>query len=500
MIGDARQWSDMKHTRIIPVVVSSVLLLVLTFHPGWTQGARLRTEVDLEDRGSEERDQQSAAEKDYTRLRPPLLEGPVDPEQYILGPYDQLLVNLVGPETRSFSLTVLPEGEIFLPGIGAVRAEGLSLARFRRILADKVGEYFKNIEIFCYLEVPRTFRVFVTGEVEKPGAVEASAVQRVSDAIESAGGILPAGSARTVSIIRNGDTLGVDIARFRILGDFGKNPFLRSGDRVHVPVGGMHVWIRGPVNRPGYYEIVPGESVGDLLALAGGFRSDGVVDSVLVGRTDSKGLVRTFVIDSSRFDMELEDWDEVGIYNLEGNKRRVYVFGAFENTGRYYLSPGEQLSELLARVGKIDEMADLGNAALERKNGEIIKLDLTEYLPPDPEKNLGLEDGDALGMSWKDGMVRVGGEVHQPGEFQHMNDWTVAKYIGMAGGPTKDGSMSRIDIYSSQGVKRKASAESRPNRGDVIIVKRSKSRIFGTLVSGFVQLGTVVITIIVLSQ
>ena len=234
--------------------------------------------------------------------------------------------------------------------------------------------------------------------------------------------------------------------------------------------------------------------------MAGGFRSDAVADSVLVGRTDDRGLVQSYVIDSSRFDIELRDRDEIGIYNLEGNKRRVYVFGAFEKTGRYYLSPREQLSELLARVGKIDAMADLGNAALERKNGEIIRLDLTEYLPPDPEKNLELEDGDVLGMSWKDDMVRVGGEVQQPGEFPHMNDWTVAKYIGMAGGPTKDGSMSRIDIYSSDGVRRKASADSRPNRGDVIVVKRSKSRIFGTLVSGIVQLGTVVITIIVLSQ
>ena len=81
-----------------------------------------------------------------------------------------------------------------------------------------------------------------------------------------------------------------------------------------------------------------------------------------------------------------------------------------------------------------------------------------------------------------------------------MNDWTVATYIGMAGGPTADGSMTRVDIYSSDGVKRKASADSRPNRGDVIVVKRSRSKILGAVVSGIVQLGTVVITIIVLSQ
>lgn len=488
----------MKRTRIIPVITG--IVLVLSFHAGRAQDARLRNQLDVQDRASGENAPERETGKEYIQYGLPLLEGAVDPGRYILGPYDRLLINLVGPEPRSFSLVVLPEGDVFLPGIGAIRADGLSLTEFRDALTEKVNEYFKNIEVFCYLEVPGTFRVFVTGEVEAPGAVEASAVQRVSDAIESAGGIRASGSSRTVSVERNGDMFHVDMTRFRLLGDFEKNPFLRSGDRIHVPVGGLHATIRGPVKRPGYYEIVPGESVRDLLDLAGGFRSDAVVDSVLVGRTDGRGLIRTFTVAFSRFGIELEDRDEIGIYNLEGNKRRVYVFGAFESPGRYYLSPGEHLSELLARVGKIDDMADLDNAALERKNGDIIELDLVDYLPPDPKKNLELEDGDALGMSLKDDRVRVGGEVQQPGEFQHMNDWTVAKYIGMAGGPTQDGSMNRIDIYSPGGVKRKAYADSRPNRGDVIVVKRSRSRIFGTLVSGVVQLGAVVITIIVLSQ
>jgi len=474
------------------------IILVLFVVPLLAQDTRLRNKVGLWNGTGAEKEEIPEAER--LGYRSPLLEGAVDPEQYILGPYDQLLINLVGPEQRSFSLRVLPEGDLFLPGIGAIRADGLSLAEFRLLLEEKVGAFFKNIEIFCYLETPRTFRVFVTGSVEEPGSVEASAVQRVSDAVESAGGILSNGSSRTVIVVRGADTLHVDISRFRLLGDFERNPFLRSGDRIHVPVGGLHATIRGPVNRPGYYEIVPGETIDDLLDLAGGFKSDAVVDSVLVSRTGADGSMRTFVVPASRFGMELEDRDEVGVYGLEGNKRRVYVFGAFESPGRYYLAENEQLSELLARVGKIDAMADLENAALERRNGDIVKLNLAGFLPPDPKKNLELEDGDVLGMSWKDEMVRVGGEVQAPGEFPHMNDWTVAKYIGMAGGPTKDGSMSRIDIYSPDGVKRKASADSRPNRGDVIIVKRSSSRIFGTVVSGIVQLGTVVITIIVLSR
>jgi protein involved in polysaccharide export with SLBB domain len=430
----------------------------------------------------------------------PILEGAIDPDEYVLGPYDRLVLNLLGPDPRSFSLTVLPEGDVFVPGVGKVRADGRTLSQFRKDIAARVGEFFKNIDLYCYLEVPRTFRVFVTGEVENPGTVEGSAFERVSDAIERAGGVKGGGSQRTITLVRKDDTLAVDMVKFRLMGDLESNPFLQSGDRVYVPAGGRRVMINGPVGRAGYYEILSGETIADLISLAGDFLSDAVVDSLLLSRIDETGDVEMAVVTSPYYDTVLRDRDEVNIYRIGEKRRRVYVYGAFKRPGRYYLSPGEGVAELLVRVGSFDDMADLENATLERKDGEIFKLNLLDYLPPDPQKNMLLEDEDAIGMSWKDAKVRVGGEVQLPGDFPHMNDWTVSKYIGLAGGPTENGSMNRIEIYSADGAKRKGSPESRPNRGDVIIVKRSRSKILGQLISGLAQLGTIAIAIIVLTE
>jgi protein involved in polysaccharide export with SLBB domain len=493
----------MERKRIIPVVL--LLLLFIGESPrrtgarplGPMPGQQSRVTQETETKSDVE-DKSSITEKVTYAL--PLLEGVIDPERYVLGPYDRLVLNLHGPEPRSFSLTVLPEGDVFIPGVGTVRADGRTLSQFRNDLAERVGEFFKNIELFCYLEVPRTFRVFVTGDVNNPGAVEVSAVERVSEAIKRAGGIKGGGSQRCITLDRRGDTLIVDMVRFHLLGDLESNPFLSSGDRIYVPAGGLHATIHGPVGRAGYYEILPGETIGDLVKLAGDFLSEAVVDSVLLSRIDEKGNVEMASVPSSRYGMVLRDRDEVSVYGISEKRRRVYVYGAFKRPGRYYLSPGEGLAELLVRVGALDDMADLENAALERKDGEIIKLNLLDYLQPNPKKNVILEDEDALGMSWKDAKVRVGGEVQLPGDFPHMNDWTVSKYIGMAGGPTENGSMNRIEIYSADGTKRKGSPKSRPNRGDVIIVKRSRSKILGQLVSGLAQIGTIVITIIVLSE
>ena len=113
----------------------------------------------------------------------PILEKAIDPDRYVLGPFDALGVTIMGPDSRTYTLNVLPEGDVLIPGVGPVHADGLTLTEFRRALAAKVDMYFRNIELYCYLETPALFRVFVTGEVANPGVVAVSGVERVTDAI-----------------------------------------------------------------------------------------------------------------------------------------------------------------------------------------------------------------------------------------------------------------------------------------------------------------------------
>ncbi|HSG28460.1 MAG TPA: polysaccharide biosynthesis/export family protein, partial [Candidatus Krumholzibacterium sp.] len=236
----------------LSVSLIALLLAMAAAHPVAAQTDRAKI---LEDAAAKEEIVEKADEQRQTgtglhqRAAVPRLEQAVDPATYVLGPYDILLLNIVGPEPRSMQLVVLPEGYVFIPGIGGLRADGLSLADFREELSAVVDRYFKNIEMFCYLQQPRTFRVFVTGEVPSPGAVEVTAVERVSDAIEKAGSINSPGSNRQVLLERDGDTLRVDILKFVLEGDFSSNPFLSNGDRIHVPVAAMHVVVRGSVNR-----------------------------------------------------------------------------------------------------------------------------------------------------------------------------------------------------------------------------------------------------------
>ncbi|MBN2072019.1 MAG: SLBB domain-containing protein [Candidatus Krumholzibacteriota bacterium] len=480
-------------------VLFLILVLLIPSVPASTQitGKNLLAESTGNVAGEDGRDQtgnQALVSQQY-------LEKAIDPDEYVLGPNDMIIINLVGPDQRFFRLSVLPEGYVFIPGIGALGADGLTLTDFRKKLEAEADRYFHNISVFCYLLVPRRFRVFVTGEVGKPGAVEISAVERVSDAVEKAGSILTDGSNREVILEREGRKIKVDVLRFLMMGEFKSNPFLSNGDRIHVPVAKSHVVIRGSVKKPGVYELVTGETVDDMIALAGGLSGEAVSDTILLSRVMEDGTVSTFAIPESEFDDALlRDRDEINVMDGMIGTSRVYVFGATTKTGHYFITEGERLAELVGRIGRFDADADLGAASIERSDGEIIRLDLKEYIPPSSKTGISLRDGDMLHIPKISMMVAVGGEVQLPGRFPYEGDWTVAQYVGLAGGPTGNGSIDRVVIYSPDGRSRAGDRNTRPNRGDIIIVKRSKSSIFGGFFDMFVRVGTVVVTMIVLTR
>ncbi len=430
----------------------------------------------------------------------PALEKAVDPDRYILGPYDRLAMTIMGPEPRTTVLTVLPEGNVIVPGIGAIRADGLTLTEFRRSLATEVDKYFRNIELYCYLETPAQFRVFVTGEVASPGVVLVSGVERVADALDKAGSVGDRGSRRNIALERGGSTVRVDLAKFLALGDLEGNPFLRSGDRIHVPPAGWRAVISGRVNRQNEYEIFEGETISDLIALAGGFASEAIRDSVLLKRVGAGGEVTTSVVAKARFDTPLADGDEIGVYDALKDRRYVTVAGAMFRTGQFELARGEGVASLLVRAGGFRASADLSAAYVERKNGSVVRVNLEEYLSPDPLKDLALENGDALTVPEIASKVTVGGLVNKPGEFAYSSDLTVVQYVGLAGGPSQDGGVERVVVYSADGSRRRAASDERLNRGDVVVVQKSGYAIFGDIFDGVLKIGALVVSILILSE
>ena len=326
------------------------------------------------------------------------------------------------------------------------------------------------------------------------------AVDRISDAIRKAGDITSIGSSRRVEVKRGDSLFTVDLYRVILSGDMEENVFLSNGDAVHVPPAERKVIVSGPVRRPGSIEMIPGETINGIIELAGGMRGEAVRDSVLLSRAGSGERFATFSISKEDFDMEVKDLDVINVLDRFSSSDRVFVFGAVKKPGRFYISEGERLSSLIARVGGFENEADLKAASIERLNKEYLRLDLTEYLSRGDELKIRLRDGDKLYIPNVRRIVAVGGEVQNPGTFQYQGYLTVAHYIGLAGGPTERGSMSRIKIYSPDGSERNADRNTYPTRGDVIIVQKSRSKIVSDFFGGVLNVAAVVVSVLVLTK
>lgn len=483
----------------------TVLIVILLLFPQFTG---LHGQVDIEDQTSldldtgledREREKERSGRELFWEQKTDL-EKAIDPSVYILGPYDQIQISIFGTESRSFELFVLPEGNVFLPGIGSVKADGLTMDEFRERVSEVLSEYFHDIEIHCHLLIPRTFKVFVTGEVEEPGAVSVIAVDRVSDAVRKAGGITTDGSRRRVKVNRGDSVLTVDLFRVIVSGDMEENVFLSNGDAVHVPPAERIVTVSGPVRRPGTLEPLPGESISEIIELAGGMRGEAVRDSILLSRVGHGGKFRTFNVTREGFGMKVRDLDVINVYDRFSSSDRVFVYGAVNNPGRFYISRDERLSDLLARVGGFQNEADLRAASIERRNKEYIRLDLRKYINRTEDVDIRMRDGDKLYVPRVQQVVAVGGEVKTPGSFEYQGYLTVAHYVGLAGGPTESGSMSRIKIYSPDGSVKDADKDTYPTRGDVIIVQKTRTRVIGDFFGGVLNMAAIVVSILVLTK
>lgn len=435
-------------------------------------------------------------EEEPERVEPPKsLEGPIDPDKYVLGPSDELVLILRGPETVTHTLRVLPEGNVILPNFGILYATGLTLTDFRSKVRTSLRRYYLNVKIECELVRPRMFVVHVLGQVEEPGPVEMVAPFRLSQAIAVAGDITDKGSARLIEIREEGKpTEKVDLFSFWRLGDYEHNPCLREGQTVYVPPKRQQIEVVGEVKLPGFLEVIPGETVADVMRFVGGLSARGDSTAILLERVEAGEIhpVVTFPLDEAD-QHELRDMDVIVVKDIVsfGGYNPVQVIGGGGRTGIIFVDEGQKLRDFLLRLWRFSPEYHLETAVVERDvSGEKpvqITFDVRAVLEGDPIGETMVLPGDIIMFPPFEENVFVAGEVVTPGPVPFQAGFTAERYVALAGGPNRDGSFNKIKIYSGDGGERKAERNSPVYRGETIVVGRRTSRTIGTF---FIALAT----------
>src|SRR5437762_3218225 len=214
----------------------------------------------------------------------PVDDIPVGPD-YVLGPGDDLAINVWGAVDSTLVRTVDRNGRIVLPKVGDLRIWGLTFSQADRLIRDELARYFRGFQTSVTMGRLRTVNVYVVGEVCQPGVYTLSALSTVTNGLFSAGGPTKLGSLREVRLIRGGYQVArLDLYDFLQRGDRTRDYRLESGDTIFVPPIGDVVAVAGEVKRPAIYEVRSGTRLADVVTMAGGVTPTSYLKRVQVVR------------------------------------------------------------------------------------------------------------------------------------------------------------------------------------------------------------------------
>ena len=235
----------------------------------------------------------------------PVLDTPVGPD-YVVGPGDSLTIDLWGSLSQSLTRVINRDGRIMLPEAGDVQLAGLTLERAQGTISKALQRQFHNAQVSVTVSRLRTIRVYVVGDVQRPGAYDISSLSSPLSALYSAGGPTATGSLRILKHYRGQQLIGrVDLYDFLLRGVRSADDRLQGGDTLVVPPVGEQVAISGAVKRPGIYELKDEKTLSSVLENAGGTTVAASLEHISVERIDSNQHRETISLNSAHRDLRI---------------------------------------------------------------------------------------------------------------------------------------------------------------------------------------------------
>jgi protein involved in polysaccharide export with SLBB domain len=394
------------------------------------------------------------------------LDTPIGPD-YVIGPGDGLTIDIWGGISQTFTRIVSRDGRIMLPEAGELQIAGLTLERAGTAIQTALRQQFRNAQVSVTVSQLRTVRIYVVGDVQRPGAYDISSLSSPLSALYAAGGPTAVGSLRILRHYRGKVLIGeIDLYDFLLHGIRNGDDTLQAGDTLLVPPVGPQVAVSGAVKRPAIYEMKGATSLGELLEDAGGVTVAAALGHITIERIDANQLRETVSLNltsasdpaaarSAIATFQVKDGDRIHVAPiLPYSERVVYLEGHVARPGRTPYHDGMTINQILRSYQDL-----LPEPAVQ---GEIVRL-----MPPDlhpvtimfnvqdvliGNSNFTLQPFDTiriLGRYDADApQVTIRGEVLRPGLYPLSQNMTAAELVRMAGGFKRDAWLQDADLMS----------------------------------------------------
>ena len=414
------------------------------------------------------------------------------PENYVLGPGDEVRLQVWGPVDFSASLMIDRNGQVSLPKVGVVNLTGISVSDLDKTLHTHLSKVFTNFQSSATMGRLRGIQVYVVGQARQPGTFQLSSLSTLVNALFASGGPNVNGTMRNIELKRAGQTLTTfDLYEFIARGDKSRDMALLSGDVIVIPPVGPRVAITGAFDHAAIYELKnPKSSIGDIIALVGGVPALATTQKALLERisrdSNPPRRVQEIALYAEGLTQALQDGDVLTLLGispafanavtLQGTVAAPLRYRWFEGmrildlipekdaliTSDYYKrknllvqnSEASQAagSNVAGRVKSIVDQINWEYAVIERMDRNQLSTQLIAFnlgkavRDKDPSQNLLLQVGDVVTILSQNDlrlpqdritrMVRVEGEVAAPGVYQTLPGETLPQLLQRIGGIT----------------------------------------------------------------
>jgi protein involved in polysaccharide export with SLBB domain len=387
---------------------------------------------------------------------------------YVVGSGDTLTINMWGGITKSFNRVIDREGRVLLPEAGSLQVAGLSLERAQDLIGASLKHQYRDAQVAVTVSRLRSVRVYVVGDVQRPGAYDISSLATPLSALYAAGGPTSAGSLRIARHYRGQRLVeDVDLYDFLLHGIRNGSAHFESGDTLLVPPAGPQVAVSGAIKRPATYELKDGETtLATVIDDAGGFTVAAALGNITIERIDANRQRTTVTLplaggQSLQADrgaiatFQVQDGDRIRVEPiLPYSQRAIYLEGHVVRPGRLSYTDGMRLSDVLhsyrdllpepAAHGQIIRLVppDL--------HAETIGFDVPDVLVGNA--NVDLQPFDTVRIFGRYEVdppkVSILGQVLHPGAYPLSKGMTAAQLVRMAGGFRRGALLEKADLTS----------------------------------------------------
>ena len=387
------------------------------------------------------------------------------PDNYQLGPGDELVIDLWGATEMSYKSEIDNKGALKIDGIGQLYVNGLTLKDAKSKILSRLKNKHAGIgaskssynKIYTNINITkvRTVQINVIGEVKVPGTYSLVSLSTVLNALYAAGGPTKQGTFRAVKLIRNGKNIATfDIYKYLLFGSEGGNLKVQDQDVIIVGPYESLTTIEGAVKRPGIYELLKGETLYDLIQFFGGFTSDAYTDLLVLERVNGKQKeVKEVKLEDAK-SFIVRSGDKLIIKEIVDKFRnKVSVYGEVFRPGDFEFIKGMTLHDLIKKAEGITDEAFLSRGLLVRSHDEVdkenIPFSVSEILKG--TNNILLRTKDEVRIFHKEDLrekqiITIQGAINNPQEFEFVKNMQIEDVIALSGGLAEGADVKKVNV------------------------------------------------------